>query len=87
MTIRILREPVIRPEPVSTPQCSMVVYTAGHDAAWRERWYGQRRPGADPKRCQHDSNVTIDGKPYCRRHAGALALERWLKGDLVEKST
>jgi len=34
---------------------------------------------------QRTSDFTIAGKPYCRLHASGVALEKWLKGELVEK--
>ncbi|MET4238600.1 hypothetical protein [Bradyrhizobium sp. RT10b] len=83
--IKTLRQPIIRPVPMPTPQCSEVVYSVGHDQQWRIKWYSERRPGNDPTRCQHESNIEIDGKPYCRRHAGSIALSKWIRGELVEK--
>lgn len=71
MTARALKPVVIRPARVVTPQCVVEVSTAGHDAEWRQRWYGKRHPDKDPMRCQHESAVEI-------------ALDRWLSGKLRE---
>jgi len=39
-------------------------------------------PSHAPDCCQRDSSIVIDGKNYCRLHAGGIALDRWLRGEI-----
>ncbi|HEV2155432.1 hypothetical protein [Bradyrhizobium sp.] len=73
------------PERVITPQCTTVVPANTHFETWRKGRYADLRPHTDPARCQRESVVEIDGKPYCTLHGGKVALAKWLKGELVEK--
>jgi len=70
------------PKPVATPQCSAPVDPPSHAPAWRRERYMRLRPSYDPDCCQRDSSVVIDGKTYCRLHAGGIALDRWLRGEI-----
>lgn len=79
-----IKPKVIKPEPLHTPQCTMPVDPPTHATMWRRDRYKRLRPSFDPDRCQRESTIEIDGKPYCRLHAGGLALERWLRGELLE---
>lgn len=84
MTIDVLKPKIIKPERVETPQCCAEVDPPTKASMWRRDRYKKLRPHFDPDRCQRESTVEIDGKAYCRGHAGGMALDRWLKGDLVE---
>ena len=42
--------------------------------AWRERRYSPK--GLDPEFCIHTAAVDIDGKKFCRLHAGKILLYR-----------
>jgi hypothetical protein len=84
MPIGEIKIKVIRPEPVHTPQCCMKVDPPTHANMWRRDRYKTLRPTFDPDLCQRESTVRIDGKPYCRIHAGGIALDRWIKGKLIE---
>lgn len=86
MAIARLKPFVVKPEPVKTPQCSVVVPANSHFDEWRKGRYQQLRPHMKPEQCQRESVVQIDGKHYCRIHAGKLALDLWLSGKLVEKT-
>lgn len=79
-----IKAKVIRPEPLHTPQCSAPVEPPTHATMWRRDRYIRLRPHMDPDRCQRESTIEIDGKPYCRLHAGGIALDRWLGGKLSE---
>lgn len=81
--MRLTKPTVIKPLPVKTPQCCAVVTLPTAQAYLVER-YKRLRPEYDPNRCQKPSTVEIDGKHYCRSHAGQIALEKWIVGDLVE---
>lgn len=84
--ISTLKPIVVKPERVVTPQCSAVIPADTRFEEWRKGRYQRLRPHLDHTRCQRESVVQIEGKPYCRLHAGGLALDRWLKGDLVLKN-
>lgn len=66
--------------PGKLPQCCTPVAPPSHDPDWRR----QHHPDIDHTRCALPGVVEIDGKPYCRRHGGMEALDRWLDGRLVE---
>lgn len=83
--ISSLKPIVIRPVRVETPQCSAVVPATTSHEIWRKGRYAKLRPHMDPTCCQRESSIEIDGKPYCRRHAGNIALDMWLQGKLGEK--
>ena len=85
--IKALRPTVIKLEPVVTPLCDAVVsdQEGTHGYNWRVNNYGKRDPDRDPLLCRHHSVVRVGKKHYCRRHASALALQMWLRGELVEK--
>lgn len=61
-------------------QCEATVLPPTHDNDWRRRNY----QGPYPDHCRRMSAITIDGRSYCRLHAGGLALEKWLSGQLRE---
>lgn len=81
----ILKPHVIKPKRVETPQCCVPVDPPTHAQHWRRDRYKKLRPHFDPDQCQRESTMMIDGKPYCRIHAGQLALEKWMTGELVAK--
>ncbi|MER9176202.1 hypothetical protein NKH72_21740 [Mesorhizobium sp. M0955] len=85
MTVSVLKPKIIKPERVVTPQCCAEVEPPTHATMWRRDRYKKLRPQFDPDRCQRESTLDIEGKPYCRIHAGQLALDRWLSGELVVK--
>lgn len=60
-------EPIPRP---STPRC---------EAIRTERYYSDTL-GTD-KRCTFKSRYVIDGKYFCSRHAGAVALKKLIEMD------
>ena len=71
-------------------QCCVSVDTTVYN-----KWYRGRRaekvarmdPAWDPDRCCRAAVMEIDGQHYCRTHAGSIALERWLSGELIERTT
>lgn len=82
MTVREIKQRT--PSNPQTPQCCVPVEPPTHNEMWRRDRYKRLRPAFDPDRCQRESALEIDGKPYCRLHAGQEALSRWMKGELVE---
>lgn len=78
-----IKPKVLKPEPTHTPQCCVPVDPPSHAQMWRRDRYVKLRPDFDPNRCQRESVVLIDGDHYCRLHAGGVALEKWLKGELI----
>jgi hypothetical protein len=79
-----LKPKIIKPKPRHTPQRQAVVDPPTHATMRRHDRYKRLRPTFDPDRCQRESTVEIDGKPYWRIQAGSMALERWLRGELTE---
>lgn len=65
---RTLRAPA-PPKPLNLPQC---------DAIRKER-YANDRPETD-RRCRNTASIAIGGRNYCRKHAGAVALDFLLNG-------
>lgn len=67
------------PPPLERRQCEHLVNSAElyGNAEWRENRYGNR--GMIPEQCQKLARYCIDGKYYCRQHAGQLALNYILK--------
>lgn len=84
--IETLKPVVIKPARIVTPQCSAVIPADSRFEQWRKGRYSRLRPHMNAECCQRESIVQIDGKPYCRLHAGGMALEKWLSGELVTKS-
>ncbi len=84
MTVSEIKPRVLRPEPAHTPQCCAEVDPPTHATMWRRERYPKMRPSFDPDRCQRESMIEIDGKPYCRLHAAGIALDRWISGQLIE---
>ncbi len=77
---------LLKPPPheyVPTPQCCVPVQAPSYNSDWRAQRYKER--GTDPKLCQRNSTVIIDGKPYCRLHAGQVALDILLMQELEEE--
>lgn len=78
------------PTPPSKVMCQADVKVTG---AWQEQtraeWHkkGVRRyRGTErPSQCTFDAVVEVDGLPMCRRHAGQVVLEKFIKGELAEK--
>lgn len=79
-----LKPRVIKPARVITPQCCAPVEPPTHATMWRRDRYKKLRPEFNPDLCQRESSLSIHDKPYCRIHAGGLALDMWLTGQLVE---
>lgn len=68
----------MRPDPEDyhpLPQCEHSVIITRHEAVtgWRRKRYGER--GTVVNKCQRSASVEIDGKHYCRPHAGQIALK------------
>lgn len=79
----LILKPRIQQHPrVETPQCSATVPPPTHSEQWRLGRYKELRPHYDPTKCQRESTLSIDKKPYCRIHAGQIALEKWMKGEI-----
>lgn len=75
----------VKPARIIAPQCSAEPeFDTPRNKEWRQERYKKLRPTYDPKLCQRESTVEIDGKPYCSSHGGSIALKKWLRGDLVE---
>lgn len=87
MGIQAIKPTLIKPERIPTPQCSIVVDDPSHWKGWRSQRYERLRPQFDPKLCQHESSFKIDGKYYCRAHAGQITLKMWCDGLLVSSAT
>lgn len=85
MTISRIKPILVKHPRVETPQCCAQVHESDNNRyrQWRLERYQKLRPSFDPLKCQRESVVMIDGKAYCRTHAGALALKKWLNGELV----
>lgn len=71
------------PPPREFVQCCVIPPSGGASRFMRkDTWmaYNKRvRPHMDPERCQRGASVTVNGKPYCRPHAAAIALKETLK--------
>ena len=68
------------PTPPVLPQCCVPVkppYVGQVD--WRKRRYKDK--DTDPDKCQRSALFKIKGKPYCRVHAGQVALKILLEED------
>lgn len=52
-----------------------------HGVNWRKNRYGSdvSRPYAE---CRRHACCRINDKPFCAAHAGRIALDLWLRGDL-----
>lgn len=86
LMIKKLKLVNIKPKKVITPQCQA---PADSDSSRYKQWrldrYKKLRPDYDPLKCQRASTVAINDQPYCRCHAGQLALRWWLSGKLIDK--
>jgi len=82
--INRIKPKVVKFQPTRTTQCCVNVDPPVHDDMWRRDAYKKLHPSFDPDKCQRESTVVIDGKPYCRIHADAEALSRRLNGKLAE---
>ena len=63
---------------VTTPQCCVKV-TDFTPQRWGKEYLKRRAAkceakGYDPEHCQQQSSYLIDGKNYCTKHAGQIAL-------------
>lgn len=87
MKAEVLKPQVVRPAVVHTPQCCVEIRETEwlSRSDWRRERYSKLRPHFDPALCQHESVFLLDGKHYCKSHAGIYALEKWMKGELVAK--
>lgn len=83
MTIKQLKRFPQDPQPKpETPPCdAMVADTTEHGRAWR-RMKNEGTPRGELQCCR-DAVVELDGKHYCRIHAGFVALDMYLNGRLV----
>lgn len=75
----------LKPSPVEriiTPQCCvpMVRNPAVPSVYWKHRKHMDEPKGFDSNHCAHSSAYVIDGKHYCARHAGQIALSILLTG-------
>lgn len=82
---------IIKPLPeIKVPrprvQCSVVVDDPPGVPGWRRRHYASDRTSTDHTRCQFQSVVKIDGKVYCARHAGNVALRILLEHAKVDNA-
>lgn len=76
-----------RPDPsdsVQNPQCSAEIVEPPMSyflpRADRERNRKRARVlGFDPQKCQHRSSYSVDGTPYCTKHAEKLALQQVMR--------
>lgn len=84
MTITPLKPVFVKPERIATPQCCIVVDAPPHSKDWRLQRYAKMRPHFAPELCQHESSFQIDGKHYCKAHAGQIVMKKWIDGELVE---
>lgn len=84
MTIKAIKPIIIKPERVVTPQCCVKVDDPSHNKSWRAQHYTKIRPEFDSAYCQRESSFIIDGKNYCRPHAGQVTLEMFCDGRLIE---
>ena len=65
------------------PQCSVVNGSNAYNAAYLKRRAERLvERGYDPTRCSAQGSVEIDGRPYCKRHAGIVALNILLDGEI-----
>lgn len=69
------------------PQCSAPVPMESH---WSPTWLTNhkeqmQRIGYDPNRCSRGGTVKVDGKPFCRQHAGTIAVEELIKLSRAER--
>lgn len=83
MTIEQLKRFPQQPvQTVQLPRCDAITSAEpGHAQQWRTKRFG------DPVRCSRGSVVKLDGKHYCRIHAGFAVLELYLAGKLVSKDS
>ncbi len=65
------------PHTKNLEQCS--VYTGDNSiwssSSWTRRAVKCQKKGWHPKFCTKGAGIEIDGKPYCRQHAGAIAID------------
>lgn len=80
MSFKTLRPLPGAPVPPPDRKCSFIVPANTFLNEWRLQRYPDR-----PRECRHGAYVEIDGKAYCARHGGKIALEKWARGELVEK--
>ncbi len=65
---------------VVTPQCSAKCHPMGVVPYFRERRkIRAARKGFREDLCQASSTYVLNGKPYCAKHAGIVALEILMK--------
>jgi hypothetical protein len=79
LSVKLLR-PINLHRDLPGPQCSEIVAPPTHNLEYRSQ---KLRGNTDC--CQRSSAVEIDGRHYCRLHAGKIALARWVDGRLVER--
>lgn len=81
----------LKPAPVErivTPQCSV---TIARNPAVPSVYWAHRKRMDEPKgycgdQCAHSSVYVIDGKHYCARHAGMIALGILLNGGTATRA-
>lgn len=84
MIIKVLKPRL--PKTPLTPQCSVVIEETHNPPIPRDiRRKRVASYGMDVGCCARRSSHVIDGKHYCRLHAGQEALRRWEAGDLVTR--
>jgi hypothetical protein len=81
MRVEQLKPPPTRQPRRETPQCEALPWANSREDGWRKKHYGAKRPDMDPTRCQRESSLRIDGKYYCRLHAGQVVLKHYLENN------
>ncbi len=66
------------------PQCeaSLKPYLQERIAEWKtqgRKWYAHMKPGAPEGTCTLKARYKINGKWYCRKHAGLIVLDAMAK--------
>lgn len=79
MTIRQLRPAKIAKSKITLPQCEFPVDEPIRNKLWAKKGY-------KAEFCQKEAGIAIGAKCYCRQHAGQIALDKWLKGELTDES-
>ncbi len=56
------------------PQCSAKIDDPIKRRGWRQQYY-EKRTDIDSTRCVRNSTIELNGRPYCRLHAGSIAID------------
>lgn len=76
--------PVPEAEVSVRPQCeaSLKPYLQERIQEWKQQgrnWYANKKPGKPEGTCANKARYKINGKWYCRKHAGLLVLDAMAK--------